>query len=95
MMLIAQISSLTEPVSFGWLFARTIVAMIVVIVLAIWGLKYILPKILQAKRRAGSKIEVLDYQPLEARKSVYIIKIEDKKVAIGVSEHNVNKICDL
>lgn len=86
---------MAEPVSFGWLFARTVVAMIAVIGLAIWGLKYVLPKILQVKRRAASKIEVLDYQPLESRKSIYIVKIEDKKVAIGVSEHNVNKICDL
>lgn len=95
MMLIAQVSSMTEPVSFGWLFARTIVAMIAVVVLAIWGLKYVLPKILQVKRRAGSKITVLDCQPLESRKSIYIVKIEDKKIAIGVSEHSINKICDL
>ena len=86
---------MSEPISFGWLFVRTISAMIVVIALAIVGIKYFMPKLLQARRRAGSKIEVLDYQPLEQRKSVYIVKIEDKKVALGVSEYGVNKICDL
>jgi len=91
-MLIAQV--VIEEISYDWLFAKTILIMIVIIVLAFGILKYVLPRFVKMRRKSGSTIQVLDYQPLEQRKSVYLVQINDKKIAIGVTEHSIAKLCE-
>jgi len=92
-LLLAQTGSF-ETMSYGWLFAKTISIMVAVILLAFLTIKYVLPKLVRGRKLRGSNIEVLDYQPLENRKSVYLLRIEDKKVAVGVTDHAVAKLCE-
>ncbi len=83
-----------ETLSYGWLFAKTIIIMVVIIVLAFLCIKYLLPRLVKLRRRTASDIEVLDFQPLEQKKSIYVVKIQDKKLAVGVSDHSVTKLCE-
>lgn len=92
MIIIAQTGM--EGISYGWLFAKTIVIMIVIIVLAFLSIKYVLPMFVKFRRKTDSQIQVLDFQPLEPRKNLYLVKIEDKKVAVAVSEHSICKLCE-
>lgn len=97
MMLIAQLASdpSVEPMSFLPLFVKTVVATVFIVAAAIVSMRYFIPRLSGYRRNRDSKIQILDYQPLDARKAIYIVKIEGKKVAIGVGESGVNKICDL
>lgn len=83
-----------ENLSYGWLFAKTVVAMIVIIALAFFSIKYVLPRFVRARRKSGSNIQILDFQPLEQRKSVYLLKIKNKKVAVAVSDQAFAKLCE-
>lgn len=92
-MFLAQITT-SDTVSFGAMFAKTIIALVVIIGLALFVIKFLLPKITQIRRKNGSVIQILDFQPLEQRKSIYLIRVEDKKIAVGVSEQSITKLCE-
>lgn len=92
-MILAQITT-SDTVSFGAMFFKTIVALVIIIGLAFFIIKFLLPKITQIRRKNGSVIQVLDFQPLEPRKSIYLIRIEDKKIAVGVSENSITKLAE-
>lgn len=92
-MLILEIAN-TESVSFGAAFVKMMAAMILIIALAFVMIKIVLPLFMKMRRKSDSKIQVLDFQPLEPRKNIYLLRIEDKKVAVGVSENSVTKLCE-
>jgi flagellar biogenesis protein FliO len=92
-LLLSQIQDV-EPISYGFLFAKMVIAMVVIIAAAFLCIKFILPRFTQVRRKKHSDIQILDYQPLEARKSIYLIRIEDKKVALGVTDHSIAKLAE-
>ncbi len=83
------------PVSYGFLLFKMVAASVVVVLLAIVTLKYLLPLLMRRGRGAKSSIQVLDYQSLQPKKAIYIVQIEEKKIAVGVTEHSITKICEL
>lgn len=94
-LLLTQNTPDIPSLSYGWLFAKMILAMIVIIALALVTLKYLLPRMIKLRQNPNSKIAILDYHSLEPRRSIYVLQIENQKVAVGVTEHGINKICDL
>lgn len=95
LLLIAQVAEpAAAAVSYGASFAKMILAMVFIVVLAFFVLKYLLPKMTVARRNRDSQIKVLDYQPLESRKGIYLIKINDRKIAVGVSENTMAALCE-
>jgi flagellar biogenesis protein FliO len=98
MMLIAQMAadpSAEATLSFAPLFIKTVIVTVFIVAAAIVSMRYFIPRLSGYRRNRDSKIQILDFQPLDARKAIYIVKIENKKVAIGTGEHGVQKICDL
>jgi flagellar biogenesis protein FliO len=93
-MLILQTGAAPENLSFTWLFIKMLVAMVVIISLALVSIRYLLPRLTRLPGRRDSKIRVLDFHPLEARKSVYILDIDNHRVAVGVTEHSINKLTE-
>ena len=93
MLLIAQVNDVPE-LSYGTLFVKTVAAMIVIILLAFVSIKYLMPRFLQMRRRKDSNITVLDYQTLDQRRMIYLVKIKDKQVAVAVSDHAVAKLAE-
>lgn len=83
-----------QEISYEWLFAKTLLVMVVIIALAFVTIRYILPGLMKTRRKGGSRIEVLDFQALAARKQIYLVRIEDKKIALAVSEHGVAKLSE-
>lgn len=83
------------PLSFGMLFVQTIAVTIFIVALAIVAIRYLAPRLNGLRRNKDSKIQVLDFQALDARKAIYIVRIEGKRVAVGVTEQQITKICDL
>ena len=84
-----------EGLSFGWLFVKTIIAMIAVIALAIWGIRHWMPRLQGLRPRPDSVIQILERFGLEPRKALYIIQIGKKRLLLGVSENQINKLADL
>lgn len=93
-LLIAQSVADTSSLSYGWLFAKMVSAMVIIIVLALVTIKYVLPRMIRMQRKADSRIQILDYQPLEQRKVVYLLKIDDKKVALAMTDQGAAKLCE-
>lgn len=81
-------------VSFGWAAAKMLAALIVVLGLAFVGLRYLLPRFDQVKKNAVSSIQILDRHPIAQRKAVYLLKIDNKKIAVAISEQNMTKLCE-
>lgn len=82
-------------ISFGWLFAKTVIAMVVVIFGAFFFIKFILPRLQFGHRASQSRIQVIDKLGLEARKALYIIGVGRKRILIGSGEQGLSKLADL
>lgn len=89
-------TNLPEPsIDFSWLFIKVVLAMIVVCVTAYFGIKYLLPKGSFIKKSSRSEIEILERFPLEPRKSLYILKVGNRRVLIGTTENSVHSLLEL
>ncbi|MBU4484719.1 flagellar biosynthetic protein FliO [bacterium] len=98
--LLAEVSTepltATSSVDFTWLFFKTMAALIVVCLGAIFVLKYAVPRTkFFRKTKDGKDISILDRMDLAPKKQLYVVKVQEKHILLGVSEHNVNYICDL
>lgn len=91
--MIAQISN-TE-LSYGWLLLKTIGALAFILFLAILFIKYILPRLTYQASKKGSAIKVIEKFPLEARKSLWIVEVESKRLLLASSEQGLTKIDEL
>jgi len=92
--LLAQAEPL-QPLSFGWLFVKMILAMVVVLALAIWFMKYWLPRFYGVNQAAAGKIKVLFRFGLEPRKSLYVINLGKKNLLVGVTDHQLSTLAEL
>jgi flagellar biosynthetic protein FliO len=94
-----QIAALPESsmqMSFGWLLLKTILALSLILALAVLFIKYLLPRLsLTRVGGAQGKIKVIERLPIDARRSLMIIEVENKKILIGVAEGGFTHIRDL
>jgi flagellar biogenesis protein FliO len=98
--LLAQVQTSSNPfddanTSLGWLFVKTLIAMVIVIALAFICIRYLLPRLQMAKQRGKSRIQIIERIGLEPRKALYIIKVGNKAAVVGSSDHNLSKLIDL
>ncbi len=89
-------TSINSPgLSFGWLFAKTVLAMVIVVGLAFWFLKYIFPRLYGRHFQPSSRIKVVERLGLEARKALYVVQVGKKSILVGVTDHHISKLMDL
>ncbi|KAB2836395.1 hypothetical protein F9K50_12020 [bacterium] len=85
-----------SSVDFTWLFLKMVFAMIFVIALAIVVIRFIIPKLTFNRGAAArSDLRIVDRIPLDARKSLYILQVEGRRLLIGASEHHVGFLAEL
>lgn len=92
--------SLTEfgnsSVDFTWLFVKMVFAMIFVIALALVVIRFVIPKLALIRgRSARSDLKILDRIPLDARKSLYVVQIEGRRLLLGASDNHVGFLTEL
>lgn len=86
----------SSSVDFTWLFLKMVFAMIFVIALAIVVIRFIIPKLTFNRGAvARSDLRIVDRIPLDARKSLYVLQVEGRRLLIGASEHHVGFIAEL
>lgn len=87
---------MTPPdLSYGWLFIKTILAMVIIIGLAIVVIRYVLPRLTWGRGQSGSSIRIIERAGLEPRKGLYLIEVEGKRILIGTTDQRITKLMDL
>lgn len=92
--LMEALKSKTPESSFS-VFFRTILSLVIVI-----GLVYVVMIALQRFIRRDSKsasgsMKILSSLPLGVKKYVMIVQVEDRRLVLGVTEHQVTLLCEL
>lgn len=85
-----------QGLSFGWLFLKTVLAMVIVIALAFFVLRYLLPKLyFRGQGSSGRRIQILERINIEPRKALWIVQVGNHRALVGTSEQGMQKIFDL
>jgi flagellar biogenesis protein FliO len=83
-------------VDFTWLFLKTLLAMIVVIALAVIALRFLLPRLtLNRQIKGRTQFKILDRLPLDAKKGIYVVEVEGRRLLLGAGENYVGLITEL
>lgn len=85
-------SKLEETLSFGTLFLKMIIALVIVCLLAYIIMKWALPKVVNIRGGHKSIIKVIDYFRLEPKKTLYIIEVKGKYLLLGVTDHYISPL---
>ncbi len=81
---------------FTWLFIKTLGVMVFVIGLAIFLLRFIIPKLsLQRNSRGGADFQVLGRYALDTKKGLYVVQVEGRRFLLGSTEHSLVLITEL
>ncbi|MBF0493121.1 MAG: FliO/MopB family protein [Deltaproteobacteria bacterium] len=83
-----------SELSFGWMFVKVIVSMLLVSALAFLAIKYLIPKSPWMKNLQGSKIQVLEKVGIEPRKNLYLVQVAEKVVLVGSSEQGLSALLE-
>ena len=81
---------------FSVLFIKMLFAMIVVISLAFFLLRYILPK-LQIRRQQNAEVDIriIHRVPLNTKNALFILQVEDRRFLIAASDQQASLISEL
>ena len=93
--LLATVSQKPEELSLPTVLFKTFLLTGFIVLLAILFIKYVIPKISLPRNSQKSSIQILDRQTLDGRKSIYIVSIDQKKLALGVTDHQISTLCEL
>lgn len=92
----------TEPAShssaidFSFLFLKMIAALVVAVTLAILVLKYAVPRLSFARKLSDNQqIKILSRVSLGAKQNLYLVKVAEKCILLGATDHTVTKIMDV
>ncbi len=84
-----------EPVpSYGWMLAKTLLALVFVCVLAYVLLRWGLPRLFRPGP-TGRKLELLGRLPLEGRRAVYLVRVLDKAYVLAAGEGGMEVLDEL
>ncbi|HEX5035685.1 MAG TPA: flagellar biosynthetic protein FliO [bacterium] len=85
----------TTP-DFTWLFIKMVIGLTLVIGLALFLFRFVLPKTRFSRFRGGVPWASLeDAVRLDHTKSLYLVKILERYFVLGASEHALNVITEL
>lgn len=101
-MLLTLLQIATEPatqssaIDFTFLFIKMVAALVVACIAAVLVLKYAVPRLsLTKKFQADNRIKILSRVSLGPKQHLYLVKIDEKCILLGVTDQAVNKIIEL
>lgn len=82
---------------FSWLFVQMVIGLVLVLALALILFRFVLPRIGLARRlkRGAPWAALEDVIRLDARNSLYLVKILERYLVLGVSENAFSLITEL
>lgn len=89
--------TLSQESSFdlGHSLGRMVFALVVVIGLMLFILKYILPRLHRRRFGSSQRIRILERSPLDLKKSLCLVEVEQRRFLLGLSEQSVSLIAEL
>lgn len=86
---------MTSTPDFTWLFLKMLVGLVIVLGLAVFLIRYLLPKTRLGRRKGNQWMVLVDRLSIEPRKGVYLVKILERYFVLGITEQSVNLITEL
>lgn len=81
---------------FTLLFIKMIAALVVACVAAVLVLKYAVPRLSFTKRfTQNQRIKILSRVALAPKQHLYLVKISERCILLGATDHTVTKIMDV
>ncbi len=97
MILLLQLAQQTpEDINFAALFLRMLVFLGLTVLLIFFLLKKVLPVLLPGAQRYSTKtIRVLERVPIDQRKSLLVVEVQEKVYLLGSAEGQINILMEL
>lgn len=84
-----------EEIDFGMLLLRTFFFLAVVCLLIYFLLRKVLPRIVQLPGIRNRAVKIIERLPLDQKKSLVVVEIQDKAFLLGCSENSINILMEL
>jgi flagellar protein FliO/FliZ len=93
---LAQQGNTPEDINFGALFLRMLIFLGLTILLIVFLLKKVLPLFVPGTQRLSTKtIRVLERVPIDQRKSLLVVEVQEKTYLLGSAEGQINILMEL
>lgn len=80
---------------FTWLFVKMILGLILVLILAVFFLRVVLPRTRMGRMRQGHWASILDGVKVDQTKTLYLIKILERYFVMAAGEHSFQVVTEL
>lgn len=80
---------------FTWLFVKMILGLLLVLGLAVFFVRFVLPRTRLGKGRGRNWAELLDMVRLDQSRSLYLVKIVERYFVLGAAEHSLQIVTEL
>jgi flagellar protein FliO/FliZ len=84
-----------EEINFGMLIVKMIFFLGVVVALIYLVLKKLLPLLFQGSAFRGRSIRILERVPVDQRRSLLVVEVQDKVYLLGSAEGQINVLMEL
>ena len=84
-----------EEIDFSMLLLRTFFFLALVCLLIYFLLRKVLPRIVQLPGLHNRTVKIIERLPLDQKKSLVVVEIQDKAFLLGCSENSINILMEL
>jgi flagellar protein FliO/FliZ len=93
--LVAVLQQGPEEINFGMLILRMLIFLALVIALIYFLLRKVLPSLMRMTTFKNQTIRILERVPLDQRRSMLVVEIQDKVYLVGCAEGQINILMEL
>lgn len=93
--LVAALQQGPEEINFGMLILRMLIFLALVIALIYFLLRKVLPSLMRMTTFKNQTIRILERVPLDQRRSMLVVEIQDKVYLVGSAEGQINILMEL
>lgn len=80
---------------FTWLFVKMVAGLVLVLGLAVVFVRFVLPRTRLGRQRNVSWARILDRLTLEPHKNLYLVKMGDRYLVLGATEHSIQMVTEI
>ncbi|MCI0414278.1 flagellar biosynthetic protein FliO [bacterium] len=93
---LAQQATTPEDINFAALFLRMLIFLGLTLLLIVFMLRKVLPLLIPGAQKYGSRtIRVLERVPIDQRKSLLVVEVQEKVYLLGSAEGQINVLMEL
>lgn len=93
--LVAALQQPPEEINFGILILRMLIFLSLVIALIYFLLRKVLPSLMRMTAFKNQTIRILERVPLDQRRSMLVVEIQEKVYLVGSAEGQINILMEL